>query len=130
MKKGVELSNLVELDKTKEKIRRKNNLKLPELSLLNQKKKREEKKDEDKNEEKNNNNKNQTEVDNNKKTPEEMSYFLKSQEISNTNNHISQVEFYRQVMKEKVKVEEMYDLEDNLVYTPRGYCTKCVFQIK
>ena len=58
IKKGVELSNLVELDKTKEKIRRKNNLKLPELSLLNQKKKREEKKDEDKNEEKNNNNKN------------------------------------------------------------------------
>ena len=60
------------------------------------------------NEEKNNNNKNQTEVDNNKKTPEEMSYFLKSQELSNTNSHISQVEFYRQVMKEKVKVEEMF----------------------
>ncbi len=30
----------------------------------------------------------------------------------------------------KVKIEQMYDLEDNLVYVPRGYCTKCVFQIK
>ena len=30
----------------------------------------------------------------------------------------------------KVKIEEMYDLEDNLVYAPRGYCTKCVFQLK
>lgn len=29
-----------------------------------------------------------------------------------------------------VKVEQMYDIEDNLVYVPRGYCTKCVFQIK
>ena len=60
------------------------------------------------NEEKNNNNKIQAEADNNKKTPEEMSYILKSQELSNTNSHISQVEFYRQVMKEKVKVEEMF----------------------
>lgn len=30
----------------------------------------------------------------------------------------------------RVKIEQMYDLEDNLVYAPRGYCTKCVFQIK
>ena len=30
----------------------------------------------------------------------------------------------------KVKIETMYDLEDNLVYAPRGYCTKCVFQVK
>ncbi|MBR1681464.1 helix-turn-helix domain-containing protein [bacterium] len=30
----------------------------------------------------------------------------------------------------KVRIEQMYDLEDNLVYTPRGYCTKCVFQVK
>ncbi len=30
----------------------------------------------------------------------------------------------------KVKIEQMYDLEDNLVLAPRGYCTKCVFQIK
>ena len=30
----------------------------------------------------------------------------------------------------KVRVETMYDLEDNVVYTPRGYCTQCVFQIK
>ena len=57
IKKGVELSDLVELDITKEKIRRKNNLKLPELSLLNQKMKREEKKEEDKKEENNNKNK-------------------------------------------------------------------------
>ncbi len=30
----------------------------------------------------------------------------------------------------KVRIEQMYDLEDNVVYTPRGYCQKCVFQIK
>ncbi len=30
----------------------------------------------------------------------------------------------------KVRIEEMYDIEDNLIYVPRGYCTKCVFQIK
>ena len=30
----------------------------------------------------------------------------------------------------KVRVEEMYDIEDNLVLVPRGYCSKCVFQIK
>jgi len=30
----------------------------------------------------------------------------------------------------KVRIEQMYDLEDNLVYTPRGHCTKCVFQVK
>ncbi|MBR2525186.1 helix-turn-helix domain-containing protein [bacterium] len=30
----------------------------------------------------------------------------------------------------KVRIEQMYDLEDNMVLTPRGYCTKCVFQIK
>jgi len=61
------------------------------------------------NEEKNTNNKKiQTELNDNKKTPEEMSYILKSQELSNSNSHISQVEFYRQVMKEKVKVEEMF----------------------
>lgn len=30
----------------------------------------------------------------------------------------------------KVRIEEMYDIEDNLVLVPRGYCTKCVFQIK
>ena len=49
IRKGIELSNFVELDKTKEKVRRKNNLKLPELSLLNQKRKKENK-IEDKNE--------------------------------------------------------------------------------
>ena len=64
------------------------------------------------NEEKKNNNQNiQTEIDNNKKNPEEMSYILKSKELSNANSHISQVEFYRQVMKEKVKVEEMFHSE-------------------
>ena len=30
----------------------------------------------------------------------------------------------------KVRVEHMYDIEDNLILVPRGYCTKCVFQIK
>lgn len=30
----------------------------------------------------------------------------------------------------KVRIEQMYDLEDNLVLAPRGYCTKCVFQVK
>lgn len=30
----------------------------------------------------------------------------------------------------KVRIEKMYDLEDNLILAPRGYCTKCVFQIK
>ena len=30
----------------------------------------------------------------------------------------------------KVRVETMYDLEDNVVYAPRGYCSQCVFQIK
>lgn len=30
----------------------------------------------------------------------------------------------------KVRIETMYDLENNTVYAPRGYCTKCVFQIK
>ena len=49
IRKGIELSNFVELDKTKEKVRRKNNLKLPELTLLNQKRKKENK-IEDKNE--------------------------------------------------------------------------------
>lgn len=28
------------------------------------------------------------------------------------------------------KVEQMYDLEDNIVYHPKAHCTKCVFQIK
>lgn len=28
-----------------------------------------------------------------------------------------------------VKLEKMYDLEDNLVYNARANCTKCVFQI-
>ena len=57
IKKGVELSDLVELDVTKEKIRKKNKLKLPELSLLNLKKKREEKKEKDKKEDNNKNKK-------------------------------------------------------------------------
>ncbi len=30
----------------------------------------------------------------------------------------------------KVRIEKMYDLEDNLILTPRGHCTKCVFQVK
>ncbi|MBQ3310440.1 hypothetical protein IJG72_00015 [bacterium] len=29
-----------------------------------------------------------------------------------------------------VRIETMYDIEDNVVYVPRGYCTKCTFQIK
>ena len=33
LKKGIELSDFIELDKTGDKIRRKNNLKLPELTL-------------------------------------------------------------------------------------------------
>ena len=37
--KGIELSDFIELDKTGDKIRRKNNLKLPELTLLNRKRK-------------------------------------------------------------------------------------------
>jgi len=41
LRKGVELSQLVELDSTGDKIRRKDNLKLPELSLLSQKRKEE-----------------------------------------------------------------------------------------
>lgn len=28
------------------------------------------------------------------------------------------------------RVAKMYDLEDNLVLTPKAHCTKCVFQIK
>lgn len=28
------------------------------------------------------------------------------------------------------KVEEMYDLEDNLVLHPKAHCSKCTFQIK
>lgn len=28
------------------------------------------------------------------------------------------------------KIEQMYDLEDNVVYHPKAHCTKCVFQIK
>lgn len=28
------------------------------------------------------------------------------------------------------KIEQMYDLEDNIVYHPKAHCTKCVFQIK
>ena len=28
------------------------------------------------------------------------------------------------------KNEQMYDLEDNIVYHPKAHCTKCVFQIK
>ena len=30
----------------------------------------------------------------------------------------------------KVRIETMYDIEDNIVYAARGYCTKCTFQIK
>lgn len=29
-----------------------------------------------------------------------------------------------------VRIEKMYDIEDNLELVPRGYCSKCVFQIK
>ena len=54
---GIELSDFVELDKTKEKVRRKNNLKLPELNLLNQKRKKDKDKEEDKKEEKKENKK-------------------------------------------------------------------------
>lgn len=28
------------------------------------------------------------------------------------------------------RIAKMYDLEDNLVLTPKAHCTKCVFQIK
>ena len=49
--KGIEISNLVELDGSKKKVRRKDNLKLPELTLLNQKRKKEEKNKEEKKEE-------------------------------------------------------------------------------
>lgn len=28
-----------------------------------------------------------------------------------------------------VRIEKMYDLENNLVLEPKGYCSKCVFQI-
>jgi len=45
LKKGIELSQLVELDSTGNKIRRKNNLKLPEIKLLSHKRKEEEIKD-------------------------------------------------------------------------------------
>ena len=53
LKKGIELSTLIELDKSGEKVRRKNNIKLPELLLL-QKKRKEKKleKKEDKTDEK------------------------------------------------------------------------------
>ena len=46
--KGIELSTFVELDKTEQKVRRKDNLKLPELTLLNKKRKKEDKKEEEK----------------------------------------------------------------------------------
>ena len=29
-----------------------------------------------------------------------------------------------------VRIEKMYDLEDNLVFHPKARCSKCVFQIK
>ena len=35
---------------------------------------------------------------------------------NNTNGNVSQVEFYRQVMKEKIKVEEMFHLELKTVF--------------
>ena len=66
---GIELSDFVELDKTKEKVRRKNNLKLPELNLLNQKRKKDKDKEEDKKEEK---------KDNKKKKEEEPKIFDKN----------------------------------------------------
>ena len=55
LKKGIEISKSIELDKTGEKVRRKNNLKLPELLLLQKKRKKEDKKEdkmEDKKEDK------------------------------------------------------------------------------
>ena len=58
--KGIELSNFVELDETKRKVRRKNNLKLPELTLLKQKRKKEQKKEVDKKEEPKENKKKKT----------------------------------------------------------------------
>lgn len=51
---GIKLSTFLELDEKEEKVRRKNNLKLPELSLLNQKRKKEEKKETKKEEQKEN----------------------------------------------------------------------------
>lgn len=29
-----------------------------------------------------------------------------------------------------VKIEKMYDLEDNLVLVPKAHCSKCVFQLR
>ena len=29
-----------------------------------------------------------------------------------------------------VRVAKMYDLEDNLILTPKAHCTKCVFQLR
>ena len=62
LKKGVELSDFIELDKTGEKIRRKNNLKLPELTLLNQKRKKSDIKEKDKKEDKINDDTNNKEI--------------------------------------------------------------------
>ena len=60
--KGIELSTFVELDKTKQKVRRKDNLKLPELTLLNKKRKKEDKKEEEKEEKKENKKKREIET--------------------------------------------------------------------
>ena len=60
--KGIDLSTFVELDKTKQKVRRKDNLKLPELTLLNKKRKKEDKKEEEKEEKKENKKKREIET--------------------------------------------------------------------
>ena len=59
---------------------------------------------------KNNNNENDSQKQNQNNT---INLTIDEKEVSNTNsnNNISQVEFYRQVMKEKIKVEEMFHLE-------------------
>lgn len=52
LKSGIELSDIIELDKTGERVRRKNNKILPELTLLSKKRKKETKKEDNKEEEK------------------------------------------------------------------------------
>ena len=63
-----------------------------------------------------NNNLNFKTIENSKSEKNEIDFILNNEDNSNNNNNntngnISRVEFYRQVMKEKIKVEEMFHLE-------------------
>ena len=71
---GIEISDLLELDKSKKRVRRKNNLKLPELTLLNRKRKKEEKKDEEKKDEEKKEEKEKEEVKKPKKEEEKKEF--------------------------------------------------------